>query len=57
MFQKMLKKFMTREEGSVFAEYALLLSLIAIVTIAAVSALGSRIVDLFVAIEMAIGGI
>ena len=57
MFKKMLKKFMRREEGSVFAEYALLLALIAIVTIAALSAVGSRIVDLFVAIELAISGV
>ena len=57
MKRRLMKAFIAKDTGSVFAEYALLLSLIAVLSIAAITALGGRIVDLFAAIEFAMSGI
>jgi pilus assembly protein Flp/PilA len=46
--RKFVRKFITRqEEGATLAEYALLLALIAVVCLAAVTALGTQISTMF----------
>ncbi|HEY7422818.1 MAG TPA: Flp family type IVb pilin [Gemmataceae bacterium] len=46
--RKFVRKFITRqEEGATLAEYGLLLALIAVVCLAAISALGSKISTMF----------
>ena len=46
--RKFVKKYITRsEEGATLAEYGLLLALIAVVCIAAVTALGTKISTIF----------
>jgi Flp pilus assembly pilin Flp len=42
-----LKKFLIDEQGAVFLEYGLLLTLIALVSIFAVTALGKSVLNLF----------
>jgi pilus assembly protein Flp/PilA len=46
--RKFVKKYITRsEEGATLAEYGLLLALIAVVCIAAITALGTKISSMF----------
>ena len=46
--RKFVRKFITRqEEGATLAEYGLLLALIAVVCIAAITALGTKISTMF----------
>ena len=47
-FTKFLKKYVTRqEEGATLAEYGLLLALIAVVCIAAITTLGTKVSTMF----------
>lgn len=47
----MLKRFLREEEGQTLLEYGLLVSLIALVTIAILTLLGERIRNLFVTVN------
>jgi pilus assembly protein Flp/PilA len=49
-----VKKFVVREEGPTMTEYALMVALIAVVCIAAVTALGNEVKAAFNAITTAI---
>ena len=50
--KKFVRKFVTRqEEGATLAEYGLLLALIAVVCIAAITVLGTKISSMFVAVS------
>jgi pilus assembly protein Flp/PilA len=49
--RKFVRKFITRqEEGATLAEYGLLLALIAVVCIAAITALGTKISSMFASV-------
>jgi pilus assembly protein Flp/PilA len=49
--RKFVRKFITRqEEGATLAEYGLLLALIAVVCIAAITALGTQISSMFASV-------
>jgi pilus assembly protein Flp/PilA len=49
--RKFVRKFITRqEEGATLAEYGLLLALIAVVCIAAITVLGTKISSMFVSV-------
>ena len=47
----MLKRFLREEEGQTLLEYGLLVSLIALVSIAVLTLLGERIRNLFVSVN------
>jgi pilus assembly protein Flp/PilA len=51
-----LVKFLREEEGASLVEYALLVALIALLCLAALTAMGGSIRDAFNAIAAAIGG-
>ena len=50
----MLKRFLHEEEGQTLLEYGLLVSLIALVTIAILTVLGERVRNLFVTVNNSI---
>ena len=53
--KKFVSKFITRnEEGATLAEYGLLLALIAVICLAAVSVLGTKISSMFVSLSTSI---
>jgi pilus assembly protein Flp/PilA len=53
--RKFIRKFITRqEEGATLAEYGLLLALIAVVCIAAITALGTKISTMFSSVAASI---
>ena len=55
-FQKAMSAF-RREEGQALVEYALILSLVSIFSIAALAALGVDVSDVLNAVETAIDGV
>lgn len=46
-----IKQFLVNEDGPTATEYAVMLALIIIVALAAISALGSKVNDIFTAVE------
>lgn len=54
--KKFISKFMSDESGATAIEYGLIAALIAVVIIAAVTALGTNISDKFGEVAAAIGG-
>jgi pilus assembly protein Flp/PilA len=53
--RKFARKFITRqEEGATLAEYGLLLALIAVVCLAAITTLGTKISSMFAAVATSI---
>lgn len=51
---KRIKSFVREEEGATATEYAVMLALIIIISIAAISALGDKVSSVFVQIESAL---
>ena len=50
---KRIKSFVTEEEGATATEYAVMLALIIVISLAAISALGNKVSAIFVNIESA----
>lgn len=50
------KAFITNEDGPTATEYAVMLALIIIAALAAITALGTRVRDIFTAVTTGIGG-
>lgn len=50
---KRLKSFIREEEGATATEYAVMLALIIVISLAAISALGDKVSTVFVQIESA----
>ncbi len=48
---KRIKSFIRDEEGATATEYAVMLALIIVISLAAISALGDKVSDVFVDIE------
>ena len=48
-----IKSFVTEEEGATATEYAVMLALIIVISLAAISALGNKVSAIFVNIESA----
>ncbi len=48
------KSFLKDEEGATATEYAVMLALIIVISLAAISALGTKVSDIFVDVETAL---
>ncbi len=49
----LVKSFIRDEEGATATEYAVMLALIIVISLAAISALGTKVSDIFVDVEAA----
>ncbi|HPF38372.1 MAG TPA: Flp family type IVb pilin [Phycisphaerae bacterium] len=49
----LVKSFIRDEEGATATEYAVMLALIIVISLAAISALGTKVSDIFVDVESA----
>ena len=52
-FTNLVKSFVRDEEGATATEYAVMLALIIVISLAAISALGTKVSDIFVDVEAA----